>query len=157
MKPLLSEVSDAVVLADSQGKVSFMNPRAEKLTGLKAGQAAGMDLWEACAFADGTTGKNLRNRMEEALKHDGYFIFPPTTVLIRREGDNRPVTGGVFMSDEKGTGTDSIEGLVFRDVSREWIVNPYVRKQQNADTLMVLAGCIRNNLNDLLTVLLSNL
>ena len=157
MKTLLSEVSDAVVLADSQGRVSFMNPRAEKLTGLTSDEACEMELWEACVFLDGSTGNNLRKSMEEALNRDGFFSFPPTTVLVRGEGDDKPVTGGVFMSDEKGTGTDSIEGLVFRDVSREWIVNPYVRKQQNADTLMVLAGCIRNNLNDLLTVLLSNL
>lgn len=157
MRTLLSEVSDAVVLADSKRRVSFMNPQAEKLTGLNAEDAFGMELWDVCVFVDGRSRKNLSESMEKALSRDGFFSFPPTTVLVTGEGDEKPVTGGVFMSDEKGTGADSIEGLVFRDIGREWIVNPYVRRQQNADTLMVMAGCIRSNLNDLLTVLLSNL
>lgn len=154
---LLSAVTDAVVLVDSGRKVSFMNPEAENLTGFSAADAEGKDLWDVCVFIDQNTRESLIEDISGVLSRDGYFNFPVAAVIIHQEGDERLVRGTVFLSDDSRSGSDAIEGVVFRNVSSRWLIDAALQRNQKADTIRILAGGIAARLNDLLTVLLARL
>ncbi|MCD4701948.1 MAG: PAS domain-containing protein [Candidatus Aegiribacteria sp.] len=156
-RTLLSAVTDAVVLVDSRRRVSFMNPEAENLTGFSAADAEGKDLWDVCVFIDQNTRKPLIDDLSEVLSRDGYFNFPVAAVIVHREGDERLVRGGVFLSDDSRSGSDVIEGVVFRNVSARWLIDTALQRNQKAETIRILAGGITGRLNDLLTVLLARL
>jgi len=157
IRNLLSAVTDAVVLVDPHGKISFMNPEAENLTGFSASGAAGKDLWEICVFADQYTRKPLIEDLNEILSRDGYYDFPVAAVIINRDGDETLVRGGVFLSDDSRKGSNIIEGLVFRNVSSRWLIDTALQANQKAETIRALAGGIAGRLDDLLTVLLARL
>ncbi len=154
---LLSAVTDAVVLVDSQRRISFMNPEAESLTGFSADHAEGKDLWEVCVFIDQYTRKPLIEDLNEVLSRDGYYNFPVAAVIIHRGGDETLVRGGVFLSDDSRKGSNIIEGLVFRNVSSRWLIDTVLQRSQKAEIVRTLAGGIAGRLNDLLTVLLARL
>ena len=157
IRNLLSAVTDAVVLVDPHGRISFMNPEAENLTGFSASDAAGKDLWEICTFVDQYTRKPLIEDLNEILSRDGYYNFPVAAVIVNRDGDETLVRGGVFLSDDSRTGSNIIEGLVFRNVSSRWIIDTALQGNQKAETIRALAGGIAGRLDDLLTVLLARL
>jgi len=157
IRVLLSAVTDAVVLVDSSRKVSFMNPEAENLTGFSAEDAEGKDLWEVCVFIDQNTRKSFIDDMSAVLSTDGCFNFPVAAVIVPREGDERLIRGGVFLSDDSRKGSDVIEGVVFRNVSSRWLIDTALQRNQKAETIKILAGGITGRLNDLLTVLLARL
>jgi PAS domain S-box-containing protein len=157
IKTLLSSVTDAVVLVDSDRKVSFMNPEAVNLTGLSFEEAEGKDLWDVCVFIDQKSRLSVTDEINRVLSRDGYFNFPVSTVIIHQDGYERLVRGSVFLSDDTGKGSDSIEGLVFRNVSSRWLIDPAQQKNQKTETIRILAGGISDRLNDLLTVLLARM
>ncbi|MBN2586981.1 MAG: PAS domain-containing protein [Candidatus Fermentibacteraceae bacterium] len=154
---ILDAVSDAVVLADGDGMVSYMNPEAERLTGRSAGKDLGKDLWEVCTLVERNTRRPMYEGMDEVLRKDGFFHFPGATVLVPSGGDDVLVSGTVFLSRGGDRNADSIEGVVFRDVSARWLLDRSLRNSQKSDAMKVLARGIAGNVNDLLTVLLARL
>jgi signal transduction histidine kinase len=157
IRNILSAVTDAVVLVDSQRQINFMNTEAENLTGFSAEEAAGKDLWEVCVFIEQNTRKPVTDDIDEILLRDGYFNFPVATVIISRTEDEILIRGGVFLSDDARMGSDVIEGIVFRNISLRWFINATMQRNQKAEAIRILAGSIADNLNDLLTVLLARL
>ena len=153
IRGIFDSVSDAVVLLDDSGGVSYMNPEARRLTGWEPEEALGMDLWEVCRMLDRRTGTPVQNGMGEALARDGCFNLPSSTVLLSRQGAEVLVSGTVYLSDGTAMGSGSVEGMVFRDLSARWLLDPALRRGQKADALRLLARGITSNVNDLLTVL----
>ena len=154
---ILSAVTDAVVLVDSQRKITFMNPEAENLTGYSAEDAEGKELWDICVFIEQNTRKSVTDGINEILLRDGYFNFPVATVIIPRVEAEILIRGSVFLSDDTRMGSDVIEGVVFKNVSSRWLLDSTMQRNQKAEAIRILAGGIANNLNDLLTVLLARL
>jgi nitrogen-specific signal transduction histidine kinase len=154
---ILDAVSDAVVLVDSDLRISYMNPEAERLTGRNAGKALGIDLWEVCTLVERNTRRPMSEGMDEVLRSDGFFHFPGATVLVPSSGQDVLVSGTVFLSHGGDRETDPIGGVVFRDVSAGWLLDRSLRNSQKSDAMKVLARGIAGNVNDLLTVLLARM
>lgn len=154
LRVILDSVSDAVVLADGNGKISYMNPEARRITGYGSSEGIGEDLWRICQVVDGNTRRPLRNRAEEILPGDGLYDFPLGTVLVTADGNDVLVIGTVFLSD---TDPESTGGMVFRDVSARWLLDRSLRNVQKADTIRVIARGIAGRIDDLLTVLQAKL
>ena len=57
----LKSIGDAVMVTDTQGRVSFMNPMAEKLTGWRSSEAAGKPLTEVYQTVNAETRERLEN------------------------------------------------------------------------------------------------
>jgi len=158
IRNILAAVTDAVVLVDSQRRITFMNPEAENLTGFSAEDATGMDLWKICVFLDQSSRKPVTDDIEKILARDGYFNFPVATVIIPGNRETEMlIRGSVFQSDDTRMGSDVIEGVVFRNVSARWMIDTAMQRNQKAESIRILAGGITDNLNDLLTVLLARL
>ena len=112
----LRSIADAVIVTDAQGRITFMNPVAEALTGGDANDAVGRELG---AFFQGS--EPLRSQAGPnpglAVLQSGEVTAPQKDqTLVARDGTLRPIDGSCApIRDEAGQTVGSI--LVFRDVS----------------------------------------
>jgi PAS domain S-box-containing protein len=119
----LNSIGDAVIATDSEGKVIFMNPRAEELTGWPQAEASGKSLPEVFDIVNETTRQRVDNPVEKVLQHGQVVGLANHTVLLNRFGKE-------FAIDDSAApirdGTQALSGvvLVFHDVTearRAWL------------------------------------
>ena len=109
-------IGDAVICTDTLGKVTFLNPVAEVMTGWSLLEAAGRPMAEAFRIVDASTRMTIPDPMERALRQDRLASLPPNCVLVRRDGSELPIEDSVSpIHDRRGKATGAV--MVFRDVS----------------------------------------
>ncbi len=84
--PPVEPVDDAVVTTDLQGKVTFVNPAAERLTGWKLATARGEPVPVVCRMIDETTHVDASDPVLRALRSEVEYRVPRGVVLRRRDG-----------------------------------------------------------------------
>jgi len=112
----LSGVGDAVIAADNSGRITFLNPIAEKLTGWDEQDAMGREVKTVLSLVHEQTGAALPDPARAILDASVKLDFPPRAAQIARTGEKRPVTGSgtpIWEQHGKPGGV----ALVFRDVS----------------------------------------
>ena len=110
----LSSIGDAVIATDAGGKVNFLNPVAETLTGWKQAEAAGMPLDEVFAIADERTGEPLGDSFA-SIRRDGRAELSERILLFPKNGLTVPVdVCGAAIRDAKGSFVGAV--IVFHDV-----------------------------------------
>jgi PAS domain S-box-containing protein len=115
----LNSIGDAVISTDTLGRVTRMNPVAEKLTGWQAEEAAGRQLDEVFSIVDSRTGKTAENPVQKALETRRIVGMANHTALISRDGVTRQIAdSGAPILDDHGEVTGVV--LVFRDVTEEY-------------------------------------
>lgn len=82
----LHSIGDAVITTDARGKVEFLNPVAENLTGWSSEEAKGLPLTEVFKIFNEETGLPMQNPVEECLKGGLITGVANHTVLIHRSG-----------------------------------------------------------------------
>ena len=83
---VLSSIGDAVITTDVKGKVTFLNPEAELLTGWSASEALGQPLESVFNIVNEKTREATPNRIADVLR-EGISAAPPRyAVLIARNG-----------------------------------------------------------------------
>jgi len=112
----LASIGDAVITTDKDGRVSFMNPVAESLTGWKLSDAAGKPLTHVFHIVNEDTRRPAENPAARVLCEGVVVGLANHTVLIARDGTERAI-------DDSAAPIKSLEGrvdgvvLVFRDVT----------------------------------------
>ncbi len=115
----LNAIGDAVIVADTAGKIVSMNPVAETLTGWTSDQARNTPLTEAFLIVNALTRETVKNPVEQVLKTGKIVGLANHTVLIARDGVERQIADSaapVINDDGETTGVV----LVFRDVTKEY-------------------------------------
>jgi PAS domain S-box-containing protein len=112
----LASIGDAVIATDVKGNVTFINPVAERLTGWTAGEAAGQPLQSVFRIINEETRAELETPVTKVLKEGIVVGLANHTVLIARDGVERPIDDSAAPIR---IGQHSLDGvvLVFRDVS----------------------------------------
>lgn len=112
----LQSIGDAVIATDAAGRVSFVNPVAEKLLGYGAEQAAGRSLREVFNIVNEFTREAVENPVERVLS-DGQIVgLANHTVLLCPDGVEIPIDDSAApIQDSDGAITGVV--LVFRDIS----------------------------------------
>jgi PAS domain-containing protein len=64
----LNSIGDAVLSTDNEGKVTYLNVAAEKITGWNAAEAAGKPVEEVFVIMDSTTGKSCKSPLRTAIE-----------------------------------------------------------------------------------------
>jgi PAS domain S-box-containing protein len=112
----LESIGDAVIATDSKGRVVFMNPVAERLTGWAAAEARGRSCDEIFRIVNEDTRKGVESPVTRVLRLGTVVGLANSTVLIAADGTERPIddSGAPIRSSDGG-----IDGavLVFRDIS----------------------------------------
>lgn len=112
----LASIGDGVIATDAEGRVSFMNPVAEKLSGWSEESAAGKPIEEILHLVREDSGERIENPVTHALRTGEIVGLENHTVLISRDG--RQITVDDSASPIRDGNGHTIGGvLVFRDVS----------------------------------------
>jgi PAS domain S-box-containing protein len=113
---VLRSIGDAVIATDAEGRIRFLNPIAEQLTGWSTANATGRRLADVFVIVDEDTHQPASCPVERVLRDGSVVGLAKHTVLIRRDSSElaiddsaAPIRGG----DGELVGVV----LVFRDVS----------------------------------------
>lgn len=114
----LKSIGDAVIATDAKGRIEFVNPVAEALTGWTEEDARGKPLSEVFRIINELSRAEVENPVERVLR-DGFVVaLANHTLLIARDGTERPIADS---GAPIHAGDGSIIGvvLVFRDQTEE--------------------------------------
>jgi len=114
----LNSIGDGVISTDREGKVTYLNVVAEKLTGWSRDEAFGRILPEVFRIIDGNTREPVPNPMELelAVRQNSPVGLPHNSVLVRRDGFESAIEDSIApIHDRDGLVTGAV--MVFRDVS----------------------------------------
>jgi diguanylate cyclase (GGDEF)-like protein/PAS domain S-box-containing protein len=112
----LNSIGDAVVSTNILEQVTYLNPRAEDLTGWSQSEAAGRPLEEVFRIIDATTRIATPNPLLLAMRENKAVALPPNCVLIRRDGAETAIEDSTApIHDRRGILTGAV--MVFHDVS----------------------------------------
>ncbi len=111
----LSSIADGVIATDREGRVTFLNPVAEQLTGWARTEATGRPADEVFRIADEATGAPLVSPLENVLHTGQAEGFAVPTVLLPKQGSSIAIAdrGSPIRTDE-GQIVGAV--LVFRDI-----------------------------------------
>ncbi len=123
---ILQSVGDGVVATDENGRIQFMNPFAEDLTGWGQAEATGRDLKDVFHILNERSGKSLTIPSEKILKSERFKIA--SEVLLRsKSGEKTHVhQNAAPIREESG----EISGIVlaFSDITRSKLAEEELKK-----------------------------
>jgi diguanylate cyclase (GGDEF)-like protein/PAS domain S-box-containing protein len=113
----LASIGDGVIRTDPSGKIDYLNPVAERLTGWKTEEAVGRAVPEVFQVVDEITRKPLADPMARCLAEGRVLESPGHAVLVSREGKEYSVRDSVApIYDRSGAVLGAV--LVFKDVTQ---------------------------------------
>jgi diguanylate cyclase (GGDEF)-like protein/PAS domain S-box-containing protein len=82
----LHSIGDAVIATDAQGRITRMNPTAERLTGWRFAQASGQALADVFRIVDSATRKAASDPVQRVMASGQVVGLANHTALLAREG-----------------------------------------------------------------------
>jgi two-component system, cell cycle sensor histidine kinase and response regulator CckA len=149
----LRSISDAVMTTDTQGRVTFMNPVAQVLTGWGLQEAIGRPVTEILQMRREGGQVLSENPVMKALKEGvNIDLAPHNLVLIARNETERPIDNSVApIRDEHGHLSGAV--VVFRDITERRRLQEQLLQAQKMEAVGRLAGTVAHDFNNLLTVI----
>ena len=141
----LKAIGDAVISTDPLGRVEFMNPVAEELTGWPESEAIGRPLEEVFRIVNEESRRSVENPVTKVLREGCVVGLANHTQLISKDGREIPIADSAApIKDEEGKIIGVV--LVFRDQSDERRIQRLLEARL---TLLEYATC--HSLDELLT------
>jgi PAS domain S-box-containing protein len=114
----LKSTGDGIIAADTEGRVVFMNPVAQNITGWNESEAKGRPLNDVFYIIDEITGEKSENPVEKVIREKKLVRLADHTILIRKDGSRITINDGASpIIDDSG----NLHGVViiFRDDSEK--------------------------------------
>jgi PAS domain S-box-containing protein len=158
----LRSIGDGVISVDLDGRVSFLNAKAELLTGWTMTEARGRPIQEIFSLHHADTGEPLSNPVLQALASGDELMLAQEAVLRQASGTTLPIEDSVApIHASPGSITGAV--VVFRDASARREAEAERRRMQQKledsrrlESLGMLASGIAHDFNNLLTAILAN-
>lgn len=114
----LQSIGDAVITTDAAGKVEYLNPVAEDLTGWKNTDAKGRPLMQVFNIINEITGEPTENPVVKCIREGRIIGLANHTALIHRNGHSFAIEDSASpIRNRRGEIIGAI--LVFHDVSEK--------------------------------------
>ncbi|MCU1329865.1 MAG: domain S-box [Bryobacterales bacterium] len=114
----LSSIGDAVVSTDADGRVTFMNPEAEKLSGWYEDDARGKAIDEVTVMVREDTTIRIENPVLHALRTGEVVGLANHTSLLSKDGRCIAIDDSAApIRDDRGVVVGGV--LIFRDISKQ--------------------------------------
>ncbi len=131
----LSSIGDAVIATDTEKQITFMNPIAEKLTGVTNAEANGQPLDDVFRIVNENTRQPVETPCDAVLREGVIVGLANHTVLIATDGRETPIDDSAApIRDSEGSVFGVV--LVFRDATEQ---RRYVEAQER------LAAIVENS------------
>ncbi len=112
----LKSIGDAVIATDLEGRISFINPTAETLTGWKSSEIKGKPLEEIFKIINETTRRKVESPFAAVVRDGATVGLANHTLLIKKDGAEIPIEdSGAPIRDARGKIVGVI--IVFHDVT----------------------------------------
>jgi len=162
LETILRSIGDAVIAADANGRIIFLNPIAEELTGWQADEAIGRAFAEIFDARQEGERESLGDLTARVLETGATAELPAGTVLVHRDGPERVIADSAApIVDSAGHVVGVV--VVFRDVTGEveaeverHRIERRIRDAQKLESLGMLAGGVAHDFNNLLVAILGN-
>lgn len=114
----LSSIGDAVISTDVEGRVTFMNPVAERLTGWSSAEGIGQPLTTVFRLVDEATRQPCASPVERALRQRDVVGLETRALIIAKDGRTLAIDDSaapIHTADGRMAGAV----LVFRDIAQQ--------------------------------------
>jgi PAS domain S-box-containing protein len=143
----LTSIGDAVMVTDHAGKVSFLNPVAEMLTGRSLAEIKGHAILEAFPIFNEATGAPAENPVSRVMIEGQVVGLANHTVLRHADGYMIPIEDSAApIRDDRGKLIGVI--LVFRDVTDERRSQAMMRKSEKLAAAARLSATVAHEINN---------
>lgn len=150
----LQSIGDAVVTTDDTGRVTYLNPVAEQLTGWSNAEAIGRPMTSVFVIVRAETRDPLENPVERVLREGSVTALEQDSILLARDGAEYGIDDSAApLRDRDGEMLGSV--MVFRDVTQARKIAQQLSWQASHDNLTGLAN--RRKFETILRATLENL
>jgi diguanylate cyclase (GGDEF)-like protein/PAS domain S-box-containing protein len=147
----LQSIGDAVIATDAEGRVDYLNPIAEDLTGWEVREVRGKALSEVFNLLNEATREPIEDPVTRCLREGRVIAVADHTVLVNRRGQEIAIQDSAAPIRNRG-GTIIGAVMVFHDVSKERRLRRALAYQASHDALTGLINRreFENRLNEAL-------
>ncbi|MGF1537567.1 MAG: EAL domain-containing protein [Elainellaceae cyanobacterium] len=133
----LQSIGDAVITTDAQGKITYLNSVAERLTGWPLVEAMGRPLARVFYAVDEVTRERVKNPASCVLRTGEVVGFSSNIALINRSGQEYSIVDSAAPIKNRDGDTVGVV-LVFHDVTESRALSQQLVWQASHDTLTSL-------------------
>ncbi len=130
----LQSIGDGVITTDRDGRIEYLNPVAEQLSGWRSAEARGATIMNVLRLRDEVTRNEIENPLLRCLREDQVINFGEHSVLINRLGQEIAIQDSAApIRDREGKTVGAV--VVFRDVTKERRLKRALSFQASHDAL----------------------
>ena len=143
----LTSLGDAVIATDQDGRITFLNPIAEELTGWETGNAQKLPIGDVFPIFNEYTHHPVDNPVSKVLELGTIIGLANHTVLRHRNGMFTPIEDSAApIRDDRGRIVGVV--LVFRDASKERKSQEILRKTEKLAAAARLSATFAHEINN---------
>jgi diguanylate cyclase (GGDEF)-like protein/PAS domain S-box-containing protein len=135
----LESIGDAVITTDTSGRMTYLNPVAERLTGWRTNEALGLPAATILTFISDVTREPVEGTVARCLKEGRPVDLADGVLLLRRDGTEVAIGDSAApIRDRNGATTGVV--LVFHDVTEKRRVSRKLSHEAAHDPLTSLVN-----------------
>jgi PAS domain S-box-containing protein len=130
----LQSIGDGVITTDAEGRVDYLNPVAQGLTGWEGRNARGKPIEDIMSIVNEHTRASIENPVVRCLREGRVITLAHNSVLINKDGAEVPIQDSAApIRDRIGNVIGAV--MVFHDVSKESRLFRQLSYQASHDSL----------------------
>ncbi len=115
---ILRCIGDAIISTDDSGRITYLNPAAERMTGWSVHEALGLPMADVMKIIDAPACGSAEPLTDAANDWDAVGDLAANRILVRRDGIETAIEDSVApIRDREGRSTGAV--IVFRALSEE--------------------------------------